>query len=477
MKTRKNIFEGTLLRGAFAKTGHEILVSGSVLVAITGVLSFLMFFAEHSRNPLFGVWDALVWIVVKYVGDPADIVNPPETIVGKFLGTLVGVMSVAIVAIPAGLFGAGFIDAMKDTEREKELYGFRNRLEKAFRPFFDATFREYYENHKSEIRHDYKGVKFVPNTQSLVNLQSVKGIDTKDIIDTCRRFPEIFRLVNLAKADAMENQPTDRLCVECFPSNRIYGCYIDRNSKVTIVCPTACSEIGMGWFTFYLAKMGGFNYISKELEAEPDEKDSFFNMSNEITYEGEGYGKEAIARLGKKDAKKEILQRKAVFRETFLNDLKKLTSGEQSWAIVFAMHIKNKSNSTDLHFSHALKDGSNSTVNPDMINRYNTFYNELKTLMKEEYGLESSDPNSVRYRLEQRNIAYRIHGNNPDCNVFALRPSIQLINLGSNKLLIAFRMAQMISEAFDGNRGILEKDLDDLKSGRCGYYESKEAEV
>lgn len=446
-----------------------MLVSVIVLLAITILLSLLMFFAEHDLNPAFTIMDALVWIVVKYVEDPADVVNPPVTVVGKVLGTLVGFMSVAIVAIPAGLFGSGFIDAMRDNEREKVLEVFRKRLKNAFRPLFDAAFRQYYENHKNEIKQDFSGVKFIQSKQPIVNLQSEKGLDVKDVIDTCRKFPSEFRLVNLAKADAMENQPTDRLCVEYFPSNRIYGCCIDRNSKVTIVCPTACSEIGMGWFTYYLAKLGGFNYISKELEADLDEKDSFFNLSNEVTYEGQGYEKEAIARLGKKDAKKEILQRKLVFRDAFLDDLKKLTSGNQSWAVVFAMHIKNKSNSTDLHFSHALKDGSNSTVNPDMINRYNTFYNELKTLMKEEYGLESSEPNSVRYRLEQRNIAYKIKENSPSGNVFALRPSTQLINLNSNKKLIAFRMAQVISACFDDNHGIVENDLKDLKSGKYTY--------
>lgn len=469
MKTKRLLFGNTLFWRAFAKTRHEMLVSVIVLLAITILLSLLMFFAEHDLNPAFTIMDALVWIVVKYVEDPADVVNPPVTVVGKALGTLVGFMSVAIVAIPAGLFGSGFIDAMRDNEREKVLEMFRKRLKNAFRPLFDATFRQYFENHRNEIKQDFSGVKFIQSKQPIVNLQSEKGLDVKDVIDTCRKFPAEFRLVNLAKADAMENQPTDRLCVEYFPSNRIYGCCIDRNSKVTIVCPTACSEIGMGWFTYYLAKFGGFNYISKELEADPDEKDSFFNLSNEVTYEGQGYEKEAIARLGKKDAKKEILQRKLVFRDAFLDDLKKLTSGNQSWAVVFAMHIKNKSNSTDLHFSHALKDGSNSTVNPDMINRYNTFYNELKTLMKEEYGLESSDPNSVRYRLEQRNIAYKIKESSPSGNVFALRPSTQLINLNSNKLLIAYRMAQVISECFDDNRGIVENDLKDLKSGKYTY--------
>ena len=285
-----------------------MLVSVIVLLAITILLSLLMFFAEHDLNPAFTIMDALVWIVVKYVEDPADVVNPPVTVVGKVLGTLVGFMSVAIVAIPAGLFGSGFIDAMRDNEREKVLEVFRKRLKNAFRPLFDAAFRQYYENHKNEIKQDFSGVKFIQSKQPIVNLQSEKGLDVKDVIDTCRKFPSEFRLVNLAKADSMENQPTDRLCVEYFPSNRIYGCCIDRNSKVTIVCPTACSEIGMGWFTYYLAKLGGFNYISKELEADLDEKDSFFNLSNEVTYEGQGYEKEAIARLGKKDAKKEILQ-------------------------------------------------------------------------------------------------------------------------------------------------------------------------
>lgn len=469
MKVKRNLLVDSLLWRAFAKTLREMLVSVLVLLAVTLLLSMLMFLAEHSRNSAFGIWDSMVWIVVKYVNDPASVVYPPVTTIGKVLGTLVGFMSIAIVAIPAGLFGSGFIDAMRDSEREKVLEVFRKRLKNAFRPLFDAAFRQYYENHKNEIKQDFSGVKFIQSKQPIVNLQSEKGLDVKDVIDTCRKFPSEFRLVNLAKADAMENQPTDRLCVEYFPSNRIYGCCIDRNSKVTIVCPTACSEIGMGWFTYYLAKLGGFNYISKELEADLDEKDSFFNLSNEVTYEGQGYEKEAIARLGKKDAKKEILQRKLVFRDAFLDDLKKLTSGNQSWAVVFAMHIKNKSNSTDLHFSHALKDGSNSTVNPDMINRYNTFYNELKTLMKEEYGLESSEPNSVRYRLEQRNIAYKIKENSPSGNIFALRPSTQLINLNSNKKLIAFRMAQVISACFDDNHGIVENDLKDLKSGKYTY--------
>ena len=216
MKVKRNLRTNSLLWRAFTKTLREMLVSVLVLLVVTSLLSMLMYLTEHSRNSAFSIWDSTVWIVVKYVNDPASVVYPPVTTTGKVLGTLVGFMSVAIVAIPAGLFGSGFIDAMRDNEREKELEGFRHRLEKAFRPLFDATFRQYYENHKNEIKQDFSGVKFVQSKLPIVNLQSEKGLEVKEIIDTCRKFPTEFRLVNLAKADAMENQPTDRLCVEYF---------------------------------------------------------------------------------------------------------------------------------------------------------------------------------------------------------------------------------------------------------------------
>lgn len=463
------MIEKSLFGRAFAKTRREMLVSVLLLLAITLFLSLAMFFAERGRNPAFDVWDALVWIVVKYVEDPANVVNPPLTSIGKVLGTLVGFMSVAIVAIPAGLFGSGFIDAMRDADREAELEDSHHRLRKAFKPIFDATFRQYYEDHKSEISHDFSGVKFVQSVQPIVNLQSEKGFDIKDIIDTCRKYSNEFRLVNLAKCDAMENQPTDRLSVAYFPSNRIYGCCINRNSKVTIVCPTANNEIGVGYFTYNLAKFGGFNYISKEIDADPDERDSFFNMTNKLIYDGETYSLDDVLKMRKKDKRKEILIRKNDFRKRFLDDLKQLVNEDQSWTIVLAMHIKNRSNPTDFHFGHALKDGSCSTLNEDKIQSYESFYKEFADIMKEEYGLVSSESNSIRYRLEPRNIAYRIHEFNPNNNVFVLRPSIQLMNLNSNKLLLAYRMACVISKAFDGDKGILEKDLEDLKSGRFGF--------
>ena len=46
------------------------------------------------------------------------------------------------------------------------------------------------------------------------------------------------------------------------------------------------AEIGTGWFAYYLAKFGGFNFISKEIEVDPLEPDSYNAMSTQIQVNG-----------------------------------------------------------------------------------------------------------------------------------------------------------------------------------------------
>lgn len=116
------LFTGFGLFGkAYRATHHEIWASLKVLAIITIVFAIAMFLAERSSNPDFSFWDALVWTFVKYVEDPADITEAPVTMIGKIIGTLVGVLGIAIFAVPAGLIGSGMMDAMSEDKREEEL--------------------------------------------------------------------------------------------------------------------------------------------------------------------------------------------------------------------------------------------------------------------------------------------------------------------------------------------------------------------
>ena len=45
------------------------------------------------------------------------------------------------------------------------------------------------------------------------------------------------------------------------------------------------------------------------------------------------------------------------------------------------------------------------------------------------------------------------------------------MNFDDRKLLIAFRMAQFISEQLDGNKGITDNDVKDLKETGFGFKE------
>ena len=451
-----------IFKTAFMNTRRQICVSGIFLVVITFLLTVGLYLAESSVDPNFGFWDAFIWPYEKYLGDPGKIVDDPLiSPIGKFIATLVGIMGVAIFAVPAGLIGSGLTDAMDEEKREKDLEGFRRRMKKAFRRSSNKGLREYLNSLPDGGGEDFKTLNFVPQRVPIAKMQVRQGMNMKDIIDTCNKFEE-FRLKNLADTHSAEDDAEDRFVVEHFPLNRKYGCCIPRDSKVTIVCTSSFDEVGIGWFSYYLAKMGGFNYISKEVEVDPDELDSYYNLSPEPLY-----GKKPVSAYDKKKDKEafDILQKKLENREQFLDDLKQEVN-DGSWVIIITEHLKTMDNQADFHFADCLKDGSLSTVNDQ--EAYQLLYNNYADGFKNEFALESAF-RSPRYPLLKKNLGYTIRKDIANANVFVLRPSSELINFNDRKLAIAYRMATIISQQLDGGRGIQEKDTTDLKETGFGY--------
>ena len=269
---------------AYQTTKHQMWASVKVLVLITFVFAILLYIAEHSVNNEFSFIDALVWTFVKYVEDPADVTTSPSTILGQIVGTLVGVLGIAIFAVPAGLIGSGLMDAMEDERHERDIADYRKRLRKTFRREMNKSLRGYLNTRPAKGGESLAKLNFVPQFVPVSRLQIRQGLDIKDIFEVCNKYPE-FRLKNLAEAISDEERPEDRFVVNTFPANTSYGCCIDRGSKVTILCPTGFSEVGTGWFCYYLAKLGGFNYVCKEMEVDVDELDSFYNMSDAPLYD------------------------------------------------------------------------------------------------------------------------------------------------------------------------------------------------
>ena len=450
---------------AYRATHREILVSVKLLGVVTMLFAVALYLAEHAVNADYTFWDALVWTFVKYVEDPADIVSSPATLPGQIIGTLVGVLGIAIFAVPAGLIGSGLMGAMDDEKREKELDEYYSRVCKAFRRSGNKSLRANLNTLPDKGGKALARLNFVPQRVPVARLQVRQGMNMKDIFEVCSKHRNVC-LKNLA--EATDNTSDDLFVVEMFPKNRSYGCCNDRGSKVTIVCPTGFSEVGIGWYGYYMAKLGGFNFVCKSIEADPDELDSFYNMSDEPLY-----NKKTRAEYNKKDKEAmNILDKKERMRADFLGDIQTLACRKDSWVIILADHLKNEENTIDFHLASALKDGSQSTVKNTAA--YEALYETLATVVADEFGLVCT-PQSVRYPLLKKNVAYHLQRKGVEGNIFVLRPSTQLVNFKENKLVVALRMAQVISEQLDGGKGICADDVNDLATPAFGFAEKDKA--
>ena len=460
------LFKGmNLFAKAYQTTKHQMWASVKVLVLITFVFAILLYIAEHSVNNEFSFIDALVWTFVKYVEDPADVTTSPSTILGQIVGTLVGVLGIAIFAVPAGLIGSGLMDAMEDERHERDIADYRKRLRKTFRREMNKSLRGYLNTLPAKGGESLAKLNFVPQFVPVSRLQIRQGLDIKDIFEVCNKYPE-FRLKNLAEAISDEERPEDRFVVNTFPANTSYGCCIDRGSKVTILCPTGFSEVGTGWFCYYLAKLGGFNYVCKEMEVDVDELDSFYNMSDAPLYD-----KKTRDRYTSKDKEAmQILDEKEKRRKDFLNDIKRLNHGADSWIIMVAATLKNSENSHDIHFAHCKKDGTQSTLRDT--NTFDRLYALLSEELLHDYGL-TTVKQSTRYPFTAKNLAYRLQGKEGlECNIFAMRPTTEMMIFDIKKMLYAYRIAATISEMLDNGKGICEEDVKDFASANFGFLEN-----
>ncbi len=245
-----------LLGTAMKSKKTEMVVSLQFLTIITVVLSLLLYIVEHTANPemIGDGWKAIVWAFAKYIGDPGKIADLPiVTPAGQVIAFIVGILGIAIFAVPIGLIGAGFTEAIELRQKEEETKDNVDKLHRAFERKQDRPTR----------------CQVGPMYLSVVDIQARMGMTQEAIIEAVNA-SEDFRVFNMAATIPVDQNPTDRLAVEHFVVNRPYGCLIDRGSRVTIVSPSSMIDPMVGNFSYYLAKIGGFNYVSRELgEARP----------------------------------------------------------------------------------------------------------------------------------------------------------------------------------------------------------------
>lgn len=152
-----------------------------------------------------------------------------------------------------------------------------------------------------------------------------------------------------------------------------------------------------------------------------------------------------------------------------------MAADADSWVIIFFAQKKNSENKADVHFVDAKWDKEkqfyDSIVGQQEV--YQNLRRSLADMLQAEFSL-NSELHSQRYSPGKNNLGYRMQQRGMKCNTFVLRPSCDIVNFDNRRLVIAHRMASVISEQLDGGRGIQPNDVSDLHETGFGYNESED---
>ena len=395
-----------ILGRAVASKKQEMGISFAFLGIITVILSFLLYYAEHEAQPELceNAWSTLIWAFAKYLGDPGKIADfPLVTPWGNMIAAFIGILGIAIFAVPAGLIGSGFIEAIEEDLAKQKVESDIERLNRAFRWQKDNNNTGYF---------------LIPPYVPMPNLLTKQYLQEGEVIEAVKNSDE-FHLYNIAKAYHAEDTVTDRIVVVACPNNTPYGCCVDRNSKVTIVSTSGSSEPLTSWVAYHLAKIGGFNYVGREIDLNADNSQSYYNIEPGCT-----------------DAN----------IDSFIADIDRLSSREGAIVIPMAFCSGPKSRHEKIHLCY------NSVHNPGFEgdvctikakDDFDRFAEEFGIVMERDYELPV-DRNGF-YGVTKKNLLHHI-----GCrNGFALRMESYPIYFAADRVLKIRAMAELINKYFE----------------------------
>ena len=417
-----------ILGDAISSKKKELTVSLAFLSILTVILSFLLYFAEHAAQPELceNGWKTMVWAFAKYLGDPGKIADfPMVTFWGNLIAIIVGVLGIAIFAVPAGLISSGFIEVMDERRKTEETKKNVEKMHLAFERKLDRP----------------TGFQIVPMFVSVADVQSRLKMSENDIFDALAN-AEDFRLVNLAATQPADQHPEDRLVIEHYQLNRPYGICIDRGSTVTIVSPSSLVDPIMGYFSYYLAKIGGFNYVSREIgETRPYKSFYLIDMADEPP-----------------------------FLKEYMEDLNRFAAVDGSWIITLlaASGANEPEYPTQFHFTYGGKkgdetyNGENLTIHD--IETFDSLYKDLSNRLEREFGYASD---RQRYHDTSYPKLFVRHLEHPEkINALMLRIAWKATCWDMRRIQIAKTLSDTFSTYL---LGAIKPYSDELKKKGMGY--------
>lgn len=358
-----------ILGRAMKTVKDQMLVSMQFLTIVTLLLSFILYFVEHDAQP--DVYEngstSVLWAFMQYIGDPGGFADtPPITVTGRVIASIIGVLGIAIFAVPAGLVGSAFSDVMNEDEHERKCEEWKKKLHNVFERKLDRITRD----------------QICPKFVSVADIQALQGLKQDEILDAIVSSND-FRLINLAATRTIEEQAQDRLAVEHFPMNRPYGCFINRGSRVTIMNAVGCVDPIVSWASFYLAKYAGFNYISREVGGGRPFKSFYINT-----------GEDSVPML-----------------KEYMDDLRSLAPSDDCWIItsMAASGAQEPTFPTEIHFTYGAKRGDQTYDDPTItihdIDTFDAMQKDMAQTLDKIYNLKTDS--QLYYDNSNKNVYVR----------------------------------------------------------------------
>lgn len=403
-----------LLEDTFKTKKRELIISMQFLLVVTLILSLILYFCEHEAQPenYDNGFTSVLWAFGQYIGDPGGFAeNPPITGLGKAIACIVGLLGIAIVAVPAGILGAGFTEAIENEQDDVKLKENQKKLHDIFTSVLDRPTR----------------YQAIPPYRTLAHIQSRQSMTVDDIIETVKATPG-FRLVNLLATVPIDKNPTDQLAVEHFEFNRSYGCFVDRGSRMTIIATSSYIDDCSVFFAYHLAKIGGFNFISREFGDRGRQKSFYLIKDADSSTPGFEDYKEDVEKL---------LNRKGAWSLTYL-----IASGANEPELPTQIHFGTGNAKGDESIGEFIRDKET----------FKNFYSDLSETLKKDQNIECD---CGYYHSSNNPIIFLRKFNIPDTsNNIVMRIAWSLALWDPRRLLIAKIMADKINKdllGFEGN--------------------------
>ncbi len=423
-----------IITAAIKAKKQEMWVSLQFLFLITLVLSISMYYVEYNAQPENCDSGAvsIIWAFMQYVGDPGHFSDfEPITLLGRLIATIIGILGIAIFAVPAGLIGSAFIEVVEERRGELQPQEDAKAVIKAF---------------KAKLCRITKYYNF-PRYMTVRNLQAVTGMPEHDILSAATAVPEL-RLSNLAYTFSSTNNPIDNLIIEYLPINRSYGVCIDRKSSITIVNTSNSFEPGMFYFAYNLARIGGFNYVSKEIAVNKPTSYSYYNLGINPKIE------------------------RCPNVDDFLNDIHALAPDNKHW-VIFMISASGQDDPVyphDIQFNYGSQVGNNTFEGQKLTfgdkESFERAYAELDQTLTNDYSHPVCRQNY--YAIGAKNVCWQFHNEEKDVNTFAMRISYSTTCWDIKALEIATKIAESFSRHFENNKP-KELDLTQMYKRGDGY--------